>query len=213
MFKDTPEGSTHSYNDGCGIPEHNDMPQENINQCCDNQCCEKCRNVHFEKTYPEHTATYFCVNISCPCHTPKEVTTSEIPIPEGEARKRVAMCSHYLTPQGGCMCQCHKSVAIKDENACFKCLPYASLQIEAEWEPNIKDFLSIIRKQNWKNGGFLEVDIDVAEDMLRSILSQVKKEEEQRIIQRIKNMLLWSKGTVEGTRNDIIAKLTTSDKE
>lgn len=25
MFKDTKEGQTHSYNDGCGEPEHNDM--------------------------------------------------------------------------------------------------------------------------------------------------------------------------------------------
>ena len=25
MFKDTKEGETHSYNDGCGEPQHNDM--------------------------------------------------------------------------------------------------------------------------------------------------------------------------------------------
>lgn len=25
MFKDTPEGQTHSYNDGCGMPEHNNQ--------------------------------------------------------------------------------------------------------------------------------------------------------------------------------------------
>lgn len=36
-----------------------------------------------------------------------------------------------------------------------------------------------------------------------SMLAKVK--------QRIKNMLLWSKGTVEGTRNDIIAKLSALD--
>ena len=24
MFKDTPDGQTHSHNDGCGMPEHND---------------------------------------------------------------------------------------------------------------------------------------------------------------------------------------------
>lgn len=26
MFKDTPQGTTHSYNDGCGEKEHNNLP-------------------------------------------------------------------------------------------------------------------------------------------------------------------------------------------
>ena len=28
-FKDLKEGTTHSYNDGCGCPEHNSMEKEN----------------------------------------------------------------------------------------------------------------------------------------------------------------------------------------
>lgn len=30
-FKDTKEGSTHHHNDGCGEPEHNDMPLDKKN--------------------------------------------------------------------------------------------------------------------------------------------------------------------------------------
>lgn len=43
-----------------------------------------------------------------------------------EENKRVSVCSHYITPTGGCFCTCHRSGAIKDEQACFKCLPNAS---------------------------------------------------------------------------------------
>ena len=31
-FKDTPEGTTHSYNDGCGEPAHNDLSPEQVKQ-------------------------------------------------------------------------------------------------------------------------------------------------------------------------------------
>lgn len=31
------------------------------------------------------------------------------------------MCSHYLTPQGGCHCKCHGSVSIKDAHVCQVC--------------------------------------------------------------------------------------------
>ena len=38
-------------------------------------------------------------------------------------------------------------------------------------------------------------------------------QERERIIFKIKNMLLWSKGNVEGTRNDIIHKLSNQTNE
>lgn len=37
----------------------------------DTGCCEKCIDVHFEHTYPAHTAYYACINLKCECH--KEV--------------------------------------------------------------------------------------------------------------------------------------------
>lgn len=34
-----------------------------------NDCCEKCADVDYEKTYPVHTATYFCGDGNCICHS------------------------------------------------------------------------------------------------------------------------------------------------
>jgi len=34
-----------------------------------NECCEKCHDVYFEKDYPAHTAIEACRNRNCPCHT------------------------------------------------------------------------------------------------------------------------------------------------
>ena len=36
------------------------------------KCCEKCHNVDFDKTYPEHTAHNFCGNLLCVCHKKEE---------------------------------------------------------------------------------------------------------------------------------------------
>lgn len=33
MFQDSQEGKTHSYNDGCGMPEHNQPKEQDCN--CD----------------------------------------------------------------------------------------------------------------------------------------------------------------------------------
>ena len=33
-----------------------------------NDCCEKCHDVTFEKTYPAHTAYHACLNLKCECH-------------------------------------------------------------------------------------------------------------------------------------------------
>ena len=33
------------------------------------ECCEECCDVHFEKTYPSHTAYLACRNLNCSCHT------------------------------------------------------------------------------------------------------------------------------------------------
>lgn len=38
-------------------------PQEEQNDCCD-----KCHDVTFEKTYPAHTAYHACINLKCDCH-------------------------------------------------------------------------------------------------------------------------------------------------
>ncbi len=32
------------------------------------ECCEKCVDVYYEKTWPTHTAYYGCTNPICPCH-------------------------------------------------------------------------------------------------------------------------------------------------
>lgn len=42
---------------------------------------------------------------------------------------------------------------------------------------------------------------------------KTKEEIYKEIIEIIKNMKLWSKGTVEGTRNDIIAKLLNNQND
>lgn len=34
------------------------------------ECCESCADVHFEKTYPAHTAYFACTNLACECHNP-----------------------------------------------------------------------------------------------------------------------------------------------
>jgi DNA-binding ferritin-like protein (Dps family) len=42
---------------------------------------------------------------------------------------------------------------------------------------------------------------------LESFITQLLKDQRQELIEEMKRMKLWSKGNVEGTRNDIIAKL------
>lgn len=37
-----------------------------------NDCCEKCHDVYFEKTYPAHTPYHACVNQKCVCHQEKQ---------------------------------------------------------------------------------------------------------------------------------------------
>ena len=32
------------------------------------KCCEKCSDVHYEKTYPAHTTYLACRNLKCECH-------------------------------------------------------------------------------------------------------------------------------------------------
>lgn len=32
------------------------------------ECCDKCHDVTFEKTYPAHTAYHACLNLKCECH-------------------------------------------------------------------------------------------------------------------------------------------------
>lgn len=32
------------------------------------ECCNKCSDVTFDKTYPMHTAYYACINLRCECH-------------------------------------------------------------------------------------------------------------------------------------------------
>ena len=34
----------------------------------ENDCCDKCHDVTFEKTYPAHTAYHACINLKCECH-------------------------------------------------------------------------------------------------------------------------------------------------
>ena len=36
------------------------------------ECCDKCHDVTFDKTYPAHTAYHACMNLKCDCHKPKE---------------------------------------------------------------------------------------------------------------------------------------------
>lgn len=71
MFHDSKEGQTHSYNDGCGDKEHN--REEGVYYPDDkffpDDCCEKCHDVIFEKTYPAHTVHHACLNLKCECHT------------------------------------------------------------------------------------------------------------------------------------------------
>lgn len=44
-----------------------------------NRCCHKCHDVDYEKTYPAHTATFFCSNKKCECHNQADkVEASEI---------------------------------------------------------------------------------------------------------------------------------------
>lgn len=57
-FTDTNEGSTHSYNDGCGEPEHNDAPQDPVEvtgtdtcQCKEMTCKKGCDRNHTHKTF------------------------------------------------------------------------------------------------------------------------------------------------------------------
>ena len=31
-------------------------------------CCEECGDVHYEETWPAHTAYHACINLKCKCH-------------------------------------------------------------------------------------------------------------------------------------------------
>lgn len=42
------------------------------------ECCEQCCDVHFEKTYPAHTAYLACTNLKCECHTPAKVPMTDV---------------------------------------------------------------------------------------------------------------------------------------
>ena len=54
MFKDTPEGKTHSYGDGCGEPEHNQ-----------NRCCILC---YYDILEDGVVFIAFDKCKDCPCH-------------------------------------------------------------------------------------------------------------------------------------------------
>jgi hypothetical protein len=65
MFNDTPEGTTHSFEDNCQPPH--EKPRE---------CCDECHTVHTEHDYPEHTIMDACMKANCPCHTFKALDES-----------------------------------------------------------------------------------------------------------------------------------------
>ena len=43
-------------------------PEKHIARVGWSECCEKCHDVCFEKTYPAHTAYHACINLKCECH-------------------------------------------------------------------------------------------------------------------------------------------------
>ncbi len=71
MFKESQEGQTHSYNDGCGCPDHNREEGVFYPESFPHDCCDKCIDVTYEKTWPSHTAYFACINLKCECHKSK----------------------------------------------------------------------------------------------------------------------------------------------
>lgn len=130
---------------------------------------------------------------------------------------------------------CHK-LSFVSENPIFKCSAHSRSPVQREEMKEYENYRERLKKQLSYSKMPGCVGCGITPEALDSLISHAKQEEEQkfrkilnsgrtmyemgkkeereRIINRIKNMLLWSKGTVEGTRNDIIAKLsTTSDKD
>lgn len=81
------------------------------------KCCEECYDVHYEKTWPEHTAYPACINLNCKCHTPKEprimggmITKAgesklkfeeERPMTKGEAEIAAGLDKHFEKAEAG----------------------------------------------------------------------------------------------------------------
>ena len=51
-----------------GLKEGKEPREQGVFYPDDIGCCEECIDVHFEKTYPAHTAYYACANLKCKCH-------------------------------------------------------------------------------------------------------------------------------------------------
>jgi hypothetical protein len=61
-------------------------------------CCEKCGDVYFEKTYPAHTAYHACTNLKCNCHVAPTSEKKEVSNWEEEFLAILPILTTNLTP-------------------------------------------------------------------------------------------------------------------
>lgn len=196
------------------------MPQENINQMCpmssgvspkpcrisaDGKKCVMCR---------------------------KEMLDTPTPIPEGEKIDYSAPCTECgrkdvhdinciteevaASPQIEKCVDCHK-LAMVSENPMFKCQAHTSVSVEAEWEKaSVK-----IAIEAYKLTGHYAQFSECIYQGIKSLVSQVKKEENERcltILEKAEDHLINNRNMqalqiIGDFRSQLDLETLTSDKE
>ncbi len=127
MDKDTKEGQTHSFNDGCGEPAHNDMTNKDKK---DNKvCCKHCYR------YEDNT----CFHVDCTCHQKENKCCEKCHCNEQCALRGAENCCHNG------ICPCHQEA--KEPN--FD--PRMAIEVTIEdWEENLRSLWQTTRENQGK---------------------------------------------------------------
>ncbi len=199
-FKDLPEGETHSYNDGCGEPAHNDM-LNNKQECkyCQAYKSHSCCWEQGEKSacgIPVEKHARCCL---CECrHTPKEQESKyEEVMRVSNETAAVAHARMYAPPKEP-MDKPAESNWEEEFDKNFLMLMQGT-KIEffdmVEYKDKLKSFISKIRQeaidQAYSEGlvkGIWDSDIEKIKDARQSLLKELEEE-----IGGRKKIIKWNK--------------------
>ena len=128
MFKESKEGQTHSWNDGCGEPAHNQRSAE---------CCEWCRG------YLEGS----CIKVDCKCHPAVEkeeagtLKVSNFRCSEHGRINPKPSCPKCSTPspkKEECTCDHLKFGSCREDYNC-NCPVHSSSSPREGWKSRLRD--------------------------------------------------------------------------
>jgi len=160
------------------------------------QCCENCKGVIRDE---EGFGTdYGCLNPSCPCHSTKDVPTGTSADTIGTPEQRKALMNLGRDNHS------HKDPELEKVLEKFGSLSKYGNEINTTIERSkLKAFITQVYKEAYNEGLSLREAYNDPK-LLEKIKQKGVEEERERIINKIRRLKLWSKGTVEGTRADIL---------